>query len=128
LDNSFTGIGGDTADQVGNWRMSGSRSRGDEINAWFNPSAFVVNAIGTYGTSGINNIDGPGLWTFDLGVNRQFKVKEAKRVEFRSLFYNIFNYTSLGQPNSTRTSPTFGRITSTAADNRVIELGLKFVF
>jgi hypothetical protein len=128
LDNSFTGIGGDTADQVADWRMSGNRSRGDQINTWFNPAAFVVNAVGTYGTSGINNLDGPGLWTFDLGVNRQFRITESKRIEFRSLFYNIFNYTNLGQPNSTKTSPTFGRITSTAADNRVIEFGLKFAF
>jgi len=128
LDNSFTGIGGDTADQVADWRMPGGRSRGDKIQAWFNPSAFTVNAIGTYGTSGINAIDGPGLWTFDLGVNRQFRVTESKHFEFRSLFYNIFNYTNLANPTSTVTSPIFGRITATAADNRVIELGLKFAF
>jgi hypothetical protein len=128
LDNSFTGIGSDTADQIGDWRLTGGRSRGDQIKAWFNPNAFTTNAVGTYGTVGINSIDGPVLWTFDLGVNRQFKVTESKRFEFRSLFYNIFNYTSLGNPTSTRTSPIFGRITGTAADNRVIELGFKFVF
>ncbi len=128
LDNSFTGIGGDTADQVADWRLPGGRSRGEKAGAWFNPNAFTTNAIGTFGTTGINAINGPGLWTFDLGVNRVFKIGESKRFEFRGLFYNAFNYTNLGNPTNTRTSPIFGRITVTAADSRVVELGLKFAF
>src|ERR1039458_3704317 len=48
VDQSLTGQGLDTADQVGNWNISGSRSRGAEVLKWFNTAAFALPALGTY--------------------------------------------------------------------------------
>lgn len=127
-DNSLTGINGDTADQIGNRELPDNRSRGEKIQRWFNTDAFVQNAIGTVGTVGINSVRGPGFWNIDLGVSRQFEVAENKRFEFRTSFFNLFNHTNLGTPNSTQSSPAFGRITSIQGDSRVIEFGLKFAF
>ncbi len=128
LDNSFVGIGGDTCDQVGEWKIDGDRSRADTIGEYFNTDAFTRNSIGTFGHSGINALEGPGFWNLDLGVTRVFRVGESKQIEVRTLAYNVLNRPNFALPNSTRTSPVFGRIISTSHDGRVVEFGLKFVF
>ena len=127
-DNSRTGIGGDTADQVGDWRLADGRSRGERIQRYFNTAAFVQNALGTFGTTGINALEGPGFWNLDAGILRNFQVRESQRIEFRAQFYNLANNANLGQPNANVPNPTFGRITSTVGSPRVIEFGLKFAF
>jgi hypothetical protein len=127
VDNSLTGIGGDTADQVGDWHIQ-NNGRAATIQHYFNTAAFAVNSLGTFGTSGINVMQGPGFWNLDAGVSKAFPIHEARRIDFRAQFYNIANNVNFGQPNSTVNNPTFGRITSTVGNSRVIEFGLKFAF
>jgi hypothetical protein len=127
IDNSLTGIGSDTADLVGDWHLP-DRSKQDQMNAWFNTSAFVRNAVGTFGTTGIDWLYGPGSWNLDSAAAKNFRIAEGKRVEFRASFYNLFNHPNLGNPNTTVTNATFGKITGMANNPRVIELGLKFAF
>lgn len=128
IDNSLTGIGGDTADLVGDWHISGNRSKQDQMNAWFNTAAFVQNAVGTFGTTGIDWLYGPGSWNIDSAAAKNFRITETKRLEFRASFYNLFNHPNLGNPNTTKSNATFGKITSMSNSPRVIELGLKFAF
>jgi hypothetical protein len=128
IDNSLTGIGGDTADLTGDWRLSGDRSKNDRMAAWFNTAAFKTNAIGTFGQTGIDWLRGPGSWNIDMAALKNFRLTESKRVEFRTSLYNMFNHANLGNPNTTVLNSTFGRITSMSNNPRVIEFGLKFAF
>jgi len=128
LDNSLTGIGSDTADLVGNWSLASGRSKQDRMAEWFNTGAFKTNAIGTFGTTGINWLYGPGSWNTDMAAAKNFKLTESKRLEFRSSFYNLFNHPNLGNPNTTVTNAAFGKITTMSNSPRVIELSLKFAF
>lgn len=128
LDNSLTGIGSDTADLVGDWRLAGGRSKQDRMAKYFNTAAFKTNAIGTFGTSGINWLYGPGSWNTDLAAAKNFQIAESKRLEFRASFYNLFNHPNLGNPNTTLTNGAFGKITGMSNSPRVIEFGLKFAF
>ena len=128
VDNSLSGVGGNTADQIGNRTLPDGRSKGEAIQKWFNTAAFIPNKIGTVGNVGINSVRGPGFWNVDIGASRNFLITETKRVEFRASFFNLFNHGNLGLPNATQSSPTFGRITGMANDARVVELGLKFAF
>lgn len=127
LDNSRTAINNDTPDVVGDWRVTGDRSKADQINQWFNQAAFTQNAIGTFGQLGIGALRNPGLWNWDCAASKNFNFSEQRKLEFRSSFYNVFNHANLGAPNGTLTSPNFGRITTTT-DPRVIEFGLRLVF
>lgn len=137
-DNSFTGINQDTADQTGEWRLSGDRSRGEIAARYFDTSAFAQNPVGTFGSLGINSLEGPGFWNFDLGITRTFSISESRRFEVRAISYNLVNWVNLGSPAGVQgaqgtldlqlTSPTFGRITTTQGDARIIEFGLRFVF
>jgi len=128
LDNSFSGIGGDTGDLIGNPLLSTGRSRADKLAEWFNTSAFHVNAVGTFGNTGINAFRGPAYWDLDTGVIKHFRLQEHLNGEFRSLFYNIFNHPNFANPNGVVTSPTFGQITGTSADPRVIEFAARISF
>jgi hypothetical protein len=127
VDSSLFGINGDTADLVGDPFLDPGRPRSELLARYFNTAAFVRNAAGTVGTSGINIIDGPGLVTTDFGVNKEFVISEAHRLQFRSEFFNLLNRPNFSNPNATQNSVNFGRILS-AGDPRVIQFALKYQF
>jgi hypothetical protein len=130
LDNSRTGIGGDTPDVVGDWRISGDRDKAAQIQQWFNPRSFQQNAIGRFGTLGLGVLRNPGFWNWDLAGSREFALSENMKLQLRGSFYNAFNHANLNAPtsaNATVTSSAFGRITGTS-DPRVVELSLRLAF
>jgi trimeric autotransporter adhesin len=85
-------------------------------------------ALGTVGTSGIDIVRGPAMSNLDLAVFKNFSVKERWKFQFRAEFFNALNHTVLGNPNTTLTNSTFGKILSTQTPPRIGELGLKFSF
>jgi hypothetical protein len=127
VDNSLSDIGSDTPDQVGSWQISGGRSKAQQIAEWFNPAAFVPNAIGTFGNVGRDSLRSPGFWNWDMAALRSFTPREGWRIEFRASFYNIFNHANLGAPGNTQNSPSFGEILSTSTP-RNIEFSLRLSF
>jgi hypothetical protein len=54
--------------------------------------------------------------------------REKSSVTFRAEFYNALNHPQFSNPDSNFTSPTFGVISSTSVNARVIQLALKFAF
>jgi len=126
-DRSLTGQNLDTADLVGDWRISESRTREQEILKWFNTAAFALPAFGTFGTAGVNIVRGPAASNLDLALFKNFQVKEGFRFQFRVEFFNSLNHTVLGNPNTAFNNANFGRILSTGTP-RVGELGLKLTF
>jgi Carboxypeptidase regulatory-like domain len=126
LDNSLTGIGSDTPDVVGNYAIA-NHSKADAAAHWFNPAAFKQNAIGTFGTLGVNTLRGPGYMNVDLNIQKNFLIAERYGIEFRTSMYNAFNHANLNNPATVLTSASFGQIT-TATDPRVIEFGVRLSF
>ncbi len=128
VDNALMGVGGNFADLTGvDWRFSSSRSKQDEINQWFNPAAFKINALGTIGTGRRNQLHAPGLWNLDYSAFKDFALKEQLKVQLRGELFNAFNHANLNGPNTTVTSPLFGKITSAGAP-RIVQLALKVIF
>jgi hypothetical protein len=128
VDRSLNGQGLDTADQVGDWHINGSRSRAAEVLQWFNTSAFALNALGTVGTSGIDIVRGPAMSNLDLALFKNFSIKERWKFQYRVEFFNALNHTVLGNPNTSLTNSTFGKILSTQTAPRIGEMGLKLSF
>jgi hypothetical protein len=127
VDASQSGVGADHADLVGNWQIAGDRSKAASIDRYFNTSAFVVNAPGTFGNLGRNVLRGPGMSNIDLGTVKTFAVTERWRVQLRGEAFNLLNHANLGTPNANVSSAQFGRITS-AGNPRVMQVALKVVF
>jgi hypothetical protein len=100
---------------------------------WFDPSAFLSPAIGTYGNLGRGVYRGPGLAEVDLSVFKNTAIFERVNLQFRSEFFNLLNRTNLGTPNATvfsgtSISPSAGLITTLATTPRQIQFGLKLIF
>jgi hypothetical protein len=126
FDASFTAVGSDRPDLVGNPYFSGN-TRGQQVAAYLNRSAFVNNQPGHYGNLGRNVFAAPGAFNSDLGLYKNFNFTERFRLQFRTEFFNAFNQTHLNAPVSSLISPAFGRITS-AGDPRLIQMALKFLW
>ena len=94
---------------------------------WLNPAAFAQPALGTYGNLGTRNILGPGTIRIDMALTREFKVRENHSIAFRVEAFNLPNHLNPGNPVTTLTDSTFGKILS-ASDPRIMQLALKYVF
>jgi hypothetical protein len=96
---------------------------------WFNTGAFT-NSVLVYGTTPRNPLVRPGMNTFDLSLQKTFKMpfREGHELLFRTEFFNAFNKPQFGTPGASLGTGTFGRITGTAADNRQIQFGLRYAF
>jgi hypothetical protein len=98
------------------------------INKWLDPTAFAQPAFGTYGTSKRNAYDGPGFRTLDLSIVRQFGLGNNRRVEARVEAFNALNWFIFSNPGVNLSAATFGRITSTSVDPRIMQFALKYQF
>jgi hypothetical protein len=71
---------------------------------------------------------GPGLFNLDFSAVKNFPIRERAKVQFRAEFLNFTNTPNFSNPLATFGTPAFGNITSTATENREIQLGLKVMF
>lgn len=117
------GASGQTAMQVGDPLAGFSQSR----TKWFNTAAFALPASGTFGTSGRNILDGPGLATIDLSLFKIIPLREGAKLQIRGEFFNILNHVNFSPPDSTVGTPTYG-VLSSAGPARVIQLALRITF
>jgi hypothetical protein len=94
---------------------------------WFNTNAFQFSVL-QYGALGRNTLRQPGIKTWDVGLFKEFPVKEKQRFQFRAEAFNLFNTPQFSAPNSQLGAPGFGQITSTWLNNRQMQLALKYLF
>lgn len=92
----------------------------------YNPGAFVLPPVGTFGNSGRNIVRGAGYSTSDLSVFLNLVVSEHARLQIRAEASNAFNQFNFQGP-VTNQSTTPGAFVATAPA-RVIQLGLKLSF
>lgn len=100
---------------------------------WINRSAFARQLPGTFGSAGRNIVFTDGTQNLDVAlIKRAYfgQGETAKRIELRAEFFNLPNHPQFGTPDLDFSSPTFGRIFSTAqgTTERQIQFGLKFIF
>lgn len=127
-DNSNTGIdslgfgANDRPNVVGNARLSNPTAA-----AWFNTAAFAIPPYGSFGNSGRNTVEGPGMATVDLSLVKNTAIREGTTLQFRAGVFNVLNHTNFGLPDNFIGSPTFGQILS-AGNPRRLQLALKLLF
>jgi hypothetical protein len=127
-DNSLTGIGNDRAKLTG---VNPAAPAGADKRQWFNPAAFAVNDIGTFGTVGTGAFYGPPIYSWDMGFFKNFRFTEYVNMQFRAEMFNIFNQVNFANPNTRVTGGGFGAITNTqsyAGEPRISQFGLKLAF
>jgi len=112
------------------------------------PTAMYVQArVGSMSTAGRNTLTTPRRTNFDMSFFKSFHFSEARYLQFRSEFFNIFNHRQFSFSNpgvfavvgiddsainaagySRVTDANFLDATQLNGGSRVINLGLKFVF
>ncbi|MGD0906092.1 MAG: carboxypeptidase-like regulatory domain-containing protein [Candidatus Acidiferrales bacterium] len=127
-------------------RLGGAHS----ATGWFNTAAFyglgtnggcaAAGATGTptigngtgYGDSSLGILLGPGQFNWDMSLTKTTKVggiREDSTLVFRTEFFNTFNHAQFNNPATVDVSKaTFGQITSTSVNPRLIQFALKYVF
>jgi hypothetical protein len=68
-------------------------------SAWFNVSAFQMNALGTFGDLGRSTLTGPGIFVIDFSTVKSFHIG-ATSVQFRIEAFNLLNHPNFGDPNT----------------------------
>jgi hypothetical protein len=136
---------GDVPDNTCNGNLArGNRS----FTHYFNTDCYVEPAASTdptlinqgitnfavhRGSERRNNLRGPGINNWDLGLQRSFPViGEARQLVFRADAFNAFNHTQWASINSyddrqVNPESQFGWVTG-ARPGRLIQLNMKFVF
>ena len=107
--------------------LSGSVNQ--RLNQYFKTSCFAnASGVGQFGTTGRNILVGPDQRNVDFSIVKFFALKEQKKLEFRSEFFNLSNTPSFANPVIIRASGNFGQIVRTSTGPRVIQFALKFNF
>jgi hypothetical protein len=93
----------------------------------------VAPPLGSFGNAGRNILTGPGLFTWDLGVGKDFPIHERLGIQIRSEFFNVLNHPNFGLPNATVGglpdpkigAPAVGTIRTVVTNARQIQFGLR---
>jgi hypothetical protein len=128
IDNSNTGrsslgFGANDRPNVAGDPRAGNRTP----ERWFNTSAFVFPAFGTFGNAGRNILDGPGYQNVNASLLKNTPLGERVNLQLRLEAFNLFNHPNFNLPDNFLGSPTFGRILS-ARDPRHLQFGAKLLF
>jgi len=140
--NSGTSLGRDRAVYGGATAYGGTACSGvaTACRGWLLPTAFSPNpayasnpALG-YGNVIKGSFTGPRYTDWDTSLHRVFKITERFNMQFRAEYFNVVNHTNFGDPGTSLSSSSFGRITGTTSNNgfvndpRIAQLALKLNF
>ena len=132
FDSSNTNTTSGLPDRIADGNLpSGQRT----INQWFDTAAFVVPRTGTFGNSGVNILEGPGLNVSHLTVSKNWNLTERVRLRYIAAIADIFNHHNLYFPASNISVPAQAGVISsdygTGAEGgarRQIEMRLRLEF
>jgi hypothetical protein len=110
-----------------------------KLTNYINTSCFTTtlpvignDGVGTaFGNAGVGILRGPGEVNFDFSLFKHFplhKLRDSADLEFRSEFFNVFNHPLFQDPDTNSSDGTFGQITNTYGNPRIIQLALKLSF
>ena len=139
--NNVFGISEDRAELTGDCKKNQlvtSGSTASKLNTYFNVSCFatppVIGADGegtAFGNTATGIVSGPGQANVDLSLSKNIPIKwpsAGTSLQFRTELYNALNHPQFANPDTNFSSATFGVISSTVVNPRVVQLALKLAF
>lgn len=96
---------------------------------WFNPQAFALPAIGSFGNVQKSAYRGPKYVEWDASILRNFQIAHEREIQFRAEYFDLLNHPNFADPNSAVAGAGFGSITSTGNyQPRIAQFSLKAIF
>jgi hypothetical protein len=96
----------------------------------FNTRLFPEETPGVLGNAKRRGFFGPGIENFDMTIEKDLQLTDARTIEFRAEAFNAFNHSQFYGPASVDgqvEDPNFGKIVGAAAP-RLVQLAAKFRF
>jgi hypothetical protein len=98
------------------------------LQMYFNTSAFVLNGEDN-GDAGRNIVRGPGYINVDFSLFKDFAITDRYKLQTRLEAFNALNTPHFSNPGGNMTDGTsFGIITGTDGNPRVLQIAAKFLF
>jgi len=107
-------------------------------NNWWDSSGFALpgcpslapcsTEVHIEGNASKGSLQEPGINNWDISVEKNTSINERMRLQFRTEFFNAWNHTQFGVPNTTLIPGVFGQITSVLIPPREIQFGLKLLW
>ena len=119
--NSFSDVNTQRPNLVGDPHVANP-----SVREWFNVNAFAQPAPFTYGNVPryMPSLRAPGLYDWDITIQKWWSWRERFRLEFRGEMFNAFNHTNFYVPNQCYGCAGFGTLTG-ALEARDIQFALK---
>jgi outer membrane receptor protein involved in Fe transport len=140
VDNYFSGLGNNRP-SVAPGKVPHTipqRSRVAEMAQWFDTSAYCrpgvdagcpgVGPLGLLGNTRPAQLDVPGFRNVDASLFRAFNIHESLQFQLRGEVSNVFNLVNLGTPSAAINSATYGQITGSGGQQRIIQIGGRILF
>jgi outer membrane receptor protein involved in Fe transport len=111
-----------------NKKLSGSAQ--SRLNEWFNTKAFADPAPYTFGNESRldNTLRNSGVANWDIAVSKKTPLSEKLTFDFKTEMFNAFNRTQFGDPSTNTDGGSFGRVSSTVGNPRLIQFSARFSF
>jgi hypothetical protein len=104
------------------------RGTSPDLTAPFAGQRFFNPGVGQLGTLQRRSFSGPMFWNTNIAILKTVNISERHRIEIRGEAFNFTNSPSFFIGDMTINSNTFGRITSTLTDRRIMQFGLYYKF
>ena len=101
------------------------------IDNWFNLAAFEHPGTFKFGNSGRGVVIGPGLWTLDLNLSKDFAITETKKFNFRGDAFNSLNHSNFDPPSLSifpKGAVGTTNVIRSAGDPRLLQISARFIF
>jgi hypothetical protein len=110
-----------------NWDAHNVNHTFDTTQFNTNSSQQLTNHYRTF-SSYFSNLRVDATNNVNLSATKDFRIKEAMKLQFRADAFNLTNHPLFAAPTIGVTSGSFGQISSTTNAPRVIQLGLRLTF
>ncbi len=126
-------------EQRPDWAPGATKTTPVSPTQLFDPTLFLLPAVGSRGVVGRNVIDGPGLATLDMSLTKSFAfgAQRTRSLQIRLEGFNLLNRVNFAIPSvanltvfnsPTERNSTAGQITSTSTPGRQLQLAARVVF
>jgi hypothetical protein len=126
---NFSANGNERPDVTGRLYVIGNTNEYFNTNVLVNPPELPSSVYVRPGNLGRNPLLGPGQFSVDVALFKDFSLTERVKLQIRGQAYNIGNTPQFSQPDTGIFDSNLGRITSTLLDTeRQIEFAARVTF
>ena len=75
-----------------------------------------------------NAFRGPGQWELELGIYKQFHLREGWELQFRGELFNVFNHPNFQIDTDQTDASGLDFVSASKSGNRNVQLAVKLIF